>query len=46
MRGTDRQHEKAATEKGMCRVYDFDLGYNLFKWVLEGGIKLMVRSTG
>ena len=42
---TDRQNWKAATEKWVCWICDFDLGHILFQWVIEGGIKLIVRST-
>jgi len=43
-RRTDRQNRKAAAEKWMCWVCDLDLGHIFFQWVIEGGIKLIVRS--
>jgi hypothetical protein len=43
--GTDGQDREAAPEKGVCRICDLDFGHILFQWVIEGGIKLVVRST-
>ena len=43
--GTDRQKWKTATEKRMRGVGDLDFSHPLFRWVLEGGIKLLDRST-
>ena len=40
LRRTDGQDGKATSEKGVCWIGDFDLGYTLSQWVLEGGIKL------
>jgi len=45
LRGADGQDGKAASEKGVCRICDLDLGHSLFQWVIEGGIELMDRST-
>jgi hypothetical protein len=44
--GAEREQQKPTTEKGVGRVCDLDLGHVLLRWVVEGGIKMMARSTG
>jgi hypothetical protein len=43
--GTDGDQRKAAPKQRVCGVCDLDLGHVLWKWVVEGGIKVMARST-
>ena len=45
LRRTDGQHCKLTTEQWLGRVDNLDLGYFFRLWVLERGIKLLVRST-
>jgi len=36
---------EAATEEGMARVGDLDLGHVVIGWVVEAGIQVRGRST-
>jgi hypothetical protein len=44
-RGEDRDKWEAVTEERVRRVGDLDLLGLFVGWILEGGIKLMARST-
>ncbi len=39
----NRKQRKATPKKRMGRVSNFDFGYILSEWVVEGGIRLMDR---
>jgi len=38
-----REQRKPATKQGVLWIGDLDLGQFLFRWVVEGGIKVMAR---
>jgi hypothetical protein len=42
--GMHREQRKPATKQGVLWISDLDLGQFLFRWVVEGAIKVMARS--